>query len=154
LGTSGEFISGRFPSEDKKYFTHPLIEKGFYTNSFHIDVDSRLSPFDKLKFEGPFHKFCNGGCISYIEFQSAPLENVEAISELIEFAIKYDVNYLGFNYPLDICKECGTEGTFDICCECNSTNILRIRRVSGYLEDVDFFTLGKKAEVARRKPNI
>ncbi|MCP6719390.1 MAG: hypothetical protein KJI71_04110 [Patescibacteria group bacterium] len=154
LGTSGEFISGRFPSVDKKFFSHPLIDKEFYTNSFHVDVDSLLNPFDKLKYEGPFHKFSNGGCISYVEFQSAPLNNVEAISELIEFAIKSDVNYLGFNFPMDFCKDCGTTGTFDNCGKCGSTNILRIRRVSGYLEDADFFTPGKKAEVAHRKPNI
>ena len=154
LGTSGEFISGRFPEEDKKYFSHPLIDKGFYTNSFHVDVDSRLNPFDKLKYEGPFHKFCNGGCISYIEFQSAPLNNIEAISELIEYAIYMDVNYLGFNFPMDLCLDCDNTGTFDICGKCGSSNIQRIRRVSGYLEDSDFFTPGKKAEVAHRKPNM
>ena len=154
LGTSGEFISGRFPGVDKKYFSNSLIDKGYYTNSFHVDVDSRLNPFEKLKFEGPFHKFCNGGCISYIEFQSAPLNNVEAISELIESAIKYDVNYLGFNFPMDRCLDCDTTGTFDVCGKCGSSNILRIRRVSGYLEDLAFFTPGKKAEVAYRKPNV
>ncbi len=154
LGTSGEFISGRFPSVDKKYFSHPLIDKNFYTNSFHVDVDSGLNSFEKLRFEGVFHKFCNGGCISYLEFQSAPLNNVEAISELIEYAIKQDINYLGFNFPMDRCLDCSTTGTFDDCGKCGSNNIQRIRRVSGYLEDSEFFTQGKKAEVAYRKPNI
>ena len=154
IGTSGEFISGRFPIEDKKYFTHPLIEKNFYTNSFHVDVDSGLNPFEKLRFEGVFHKFCNGGCISYLEFQSAPLNNVEAIHELIEYAIKQDINYLGFNFPMDRCLDCGTTGTFDDCGKCGGQNIQRIRRVSGYLEDSEFFTPGKKAEVSYRRPNI
>ncbi|KKL78851.1 hypothetical protein LCGC14_2020700, partial [marine sediment metagenome] len=154
LGTSGEFISGRFPSEDQKYFSHPLIDKGFYTNSFHVDVDSSLNPFEKLKFEGPFHKFCNGGCISYVEFQSAPLNNFEAIMELIEHAIKMDINYLGFNFPMDVCLDCDNVGTFDICDQCGGNNIQRIRRVSGYLEDAAFFTPGKKAEVSHRKPNV
>jgi len=154
IGTSGEFISGRFPIEDKKYFTHPLIEKNFYTNSFHVDVDSGLNPFKKIKFEGVFHKFCNGGCITYIEFQSAPLSNIEAISELIECAIINDVNYLGFNFPMDRCLDCSTIGTFDTCYNCGSDNIQRIRRVSGYLEDSEFFTQGKRAEVANRKPNM
>jgi ribonucleoside-triphosphate reductase len=49
LATSGEFISGRFPNVDIQTFQHPLIEKGFYTNSFHVDVDSGLNPFDSLK---------------------------------------------------------------------------------------------------------
>ncbi len=154
LGTSGEFISGRFPKVDKEYYSHPLIEKGYYTNSFHVDVDSGLNPFDKLSYEGSFHKYCNGGCISYLEFTSAPLNNVEAISELIEHAIKCDVNYLGFNYPLDICLDCGVRGTFDDCDKCGSNNIRRIRRVSGYLEDAAFFTEGKKAELASREPNF
>ena len=154
LGTSGEFISGRFPAIDKKYYSHPLIDKGFYTNSFHVDVDAGLNPFEKLKFEGPFHKYCNGGCISYIEFQSDPLNNIEAISELIEYAISKDVNYLGFNYPLDRCLNCGYTGTFDICEKCGSANIQRIRRVSGYLEDSAFFTSGKKAELSNRTPNF
>jgi len=154
LATSGEFISGRFPEVDSEYYSHPLIEKGFYTNSFHIDVNSGLNPFDKISYEGPFHKYCNGGCITYIEFRSAPLNNVEAISELIEHAIESDVNYLGFNYPLDICMDCGNRGTYDTCDKCGSNKIKRIRRVSGYLEDSDFFTNGKKAEVAHREPNF
>ncbi|GAH69000.1 unnamed protein product, partial [marine sediment metagenome] len=91
--------------------------------------------------------------ISYIEFHSSPLTNVEAISELIDYAITSDVNYLGFNYPLDRCLNCGFEGTFDKCENCKSDNIKRIRRVSGYLEDVAFFTEGKKAEVVHRTPN-
>ncbi len=154
LGTSGEYISGRFPEEDSKYYSHPLIEKGFYTNSFHVDVNSSLNPLDKISYEGLFHKYCNGGGITYLEFRSAPLNNVEAISELIEHAIKSDVNYLGFNYPLDICLDCGNKGTYDNCDKCGSENIKRIRRVSGYLEDSSFFTKGKQAEVAHRTPNI
>lgn len=154
LATSGEFISGRFPNVDIQTFQHPLIEKGFYTNSFHVDVDSGLNPFDKLKFEGPYHKYCNGGCISYIEFKSAPLSNTEAIHELVESAVKYNVNYLGFNFPMDRCLDCGATGTFDSCEKCGSKKIQRIRRVSGYLEELDFFTPGKKAEVAHRKPNV
>jgi ribonucleoside-triphosphate reductase len=117
-------------------------------------VDSGLNPFDKLKYEGPFHKYSNGGCISYIEFKSAPLNNIEAIEELVECAVKYNVNYLGFNYPMDRCLDCGTTGTFDDCEKCGSKKIQRIRRVSGYLEELDFFTPGKKAEVAHRKPNV
>ncbi len=154
LGTSGEYISGRFPELDSKYYSHQVIKKGFYTNSFHVDVNSGLNPFDKISYEGPFHKYCNGGCITYLEFRSAPLNNVEAISELIEYAIKSDVNYLGFNYPLDICLDCGNKGTYDHCDKCGSDNIKRIRRVSGYLEDFTFFTSGKQAEVAHRTPNI
>lgn len=154
LASSGEFISGRFPAIDRNYFNHSVIEKGFYTNSFHVDVDSGLHPLKKIMLEGPFHLLCNGGCISYVEFSSAPLNNTEAVKEIIEAAINNGVNYLGINFPLDHCRNCGYSGTFDSCPRCGGVDIHRIRRVSGYLEDLDFFTVGKKAEVAHRTPNL
>jgi ribonucleoside-triphosphate reductase len=153
LATSGEFISGRFPDIDKLEFNHKVLEKDYYTNSFHIDVDSKLSAFEKVKFEGYFHGQSSGGCITYIEMESAPIGNNEAIIEIIDAAEKAGVHYLGFNYPLDVCNECNEQGVFDSCPKCNSENILRIRRVSGYLEILDYFTPGKKAEVKNRKSN-
>ncbi|MBN2488763.1 MAG: anaerobic ribonucleoside-triphosphate reductase [Methanosarcinaceae archaeon] len=153
LASSGEFISGRFPDIDKNYFNHRVIDKEFYTNSFHVDVDSGLHPIQKIMFEGPFHIYANGGCISYMEFSSAPLNNTEAVKESIEAGINNGINYLAMNFPWDKCRSCGEVGTFDDCPKCGSKDILRIRRVSGYLEELDFFTSGKKAEVAHRRPN-
>lgn len=153
LASSGEFISGRFPDIDKNYFNHKVIDKEFYTNSFHVDVDSGLHPIQKILFEGPFHIYVNGGCISYMEFSSAPLNNTETVKECIEAGINNGINYLGMNFPLDKCRSCEELGTFDNCPKCGSKDILRIRRVSGYLEELEFFTPGKKAEVAHRRPN-
>ncbi len=154
LASSGEYISGRFPEIDQKHFDHPVLAKGFYTNSFHIEVDSGLNAFEKISFEGPFHILCNGGNISYVEFSSVPLDNSEAVEEIILAGIKAGVNYLGINFPLDACLECKKLGTFDSCPACGSDRISRVRRVSGYLEDLEFFTKGKKAEVANRIPNM
>ena len=153
LATSGELISGRFPKLDKKIYSHSLLEKDFYTNSFHIEVDSNLSAFDKIEKESTFHKLCNGGCITYVELGEAPLDNAEGLQEFIEHAISNDVHYLGFNFPLDICNGCGEKGVFDICENCGGDNITRIRRVSGYLEILDYFTVGKKSEVKSRRKN-
>lgn len=153
LATPGEMISGRFSEEDKRHHSHPAINKGFYTNSFHVEVDSGVSLFDKLRLEGRFHILCNGGSISYVEFRDAPMGNVEALADLVKFAAIQGVSYLGFNFPLDICQDCGQHGTFDACIRCGSTNIRRIRRVSGYLEDLNYFTRGKVREVGRRKAN-
>ena len=154
LASSGELISGRFPAIDRQTFDHVVLEKGFYTNSFHVEVDSGLDPFARLAVEGPFHALSNGGCISYVEFSSAPLANTEAVMEIIQAAVDQGVNYLGINFPLDRCLDCGAQGTFDTCPACRSDQIHRIRRVSGYLEDLAYFTSGKKAEVARRIPNV
>ncbi len=153
LATSGELISGRFIEFDKKIYSHNVLEKDFYTNSFHIDVDSKLPAYKKIQLEGPFHKFTNGGCITYVELGEAPIENVEGLDEMIEVAIESGVHYLGFNFPKDICNDCGASGTFDICPSCGSKNITRIRRVSGYLEIEDYFTSGKKNESKRRLKN-
>ena len=155
LATSGELISGRFIDIDKEKFKDKfgIFEKGFYTNSFHVNVDSNMIAFDKIAKEGPFHNICNGGCITYVELCEAPLGNDEGLKEYIEVAIKSGVHYLGFNFPKDICDNCGASGVFDECPVCKSKKITRIRRVSGYLEVLDGFTKGKKNEVKARKEN-
>jgi ribonucleoside-triphosphate reductase len=154
LATAGEMISGRFCQIDKKIYNAKIQQKGFYANSFHVPVDSSVSLFKKINLEAPFHKLCNGGCITYVEFHSAPLSNTLALEDAIHYAEKQGVSYLEFNYPLDICNNCGNIGTFDLCTKCGSDNIKRIRRVSGYLEDLSYFTDGKIAEEKNRKANI
>jgi ribonucleoside-triphosphate reductase len=154
LATSGELISGRFTDLDvKNGFQHKVTKKGFYTNSFHVEVDSGLSSFDKITREAPFHTFCNGGCISYVEFKEAPINNERALEELIAHATQQGIHYLGFNFDLDICGDCGGKGIFDKCPECGSQDIIRVRRVSGYLEILEYFTKGKKKEVMHRRRN-
>ena len=155
LATSGELISGRFIEIDKKEFVPKtdIFEKGFYTNSFHINVDSDISAFRKIQLEGPFHAICNGGCITYVELGEAPISNDEGLKEYVEHAIGSGTHYLGFNFPKDVCNDCGASGVFDVCPECGGKSITRIRRVSGYLEILDGFTTGKKNEEKARKEN-
>lgn len=153
LATSGELISGRFAEIDKKLFDSRVLQKNFYTNSFHVDVDSGLPAYRKLQLEGPFHILTNGGSISYVELSEAPFGNAEGLDELVEVAVKAGVHYLGFNFPKDVCRNCGTSGTFDKCPICGSKEITRIRRVSGYLEVQDFFTSGKRKESKNRRAN-
>ncbi len=155
LATSGELISGRFTELDKGNY-NPKIDifsKGYYTNSFHVDVDSKIPSYKKIQLEGLFHEICNGGCITYVELGEAPLSNIEGLKELIEVASNSGTHYLGFNFPKDICNECSTSGVFDVCPNCKSSNITRLRRVSGYLEILDGFTNGKKNEEKNREKN-
>lgn len=153
LASPGEMISGRFCELDATQFPHHVQEKGFYTNSFHVPVDKGTPLLGKIAQEAPFHAICNGGAISYVEFGSAPLDNVDALEDAIAFAAHAGVSYLGFNYPMDTCRTCGYVGTFDTCERCGSDDILRIRRVSDYLEDLSFFTSGKSAEAKIRTAN-
>lgn len=154
LASPGEGISGRFAEEDAKRFPDAACcRKGFYTNSFHVPVDSGVSIARKLSVEGPFHRFANGGSISYVELREAPIGNMEAISDIVDLAVASGVSYLGVNFPLDLCNECGAQGTFDTCPHCGSNSIKRIRRVSGYLEVLDEFATGKKREESMRRAN-
>lgn len=154
LATSGELISGRFLEIDKKLFDdNKIFKKGYYTNSFHIDVDSDLIAFKKIQGEGVFHQYCNGGCITYVELGQAPISNDEGLQEYINCAVQSGVHYMGFNFPKDVCNECNTSGIFDKCPNCGSSKINRIRRVSGYLEILDGFTKGKKQEEKNRRAN-
>lgn len=153
LASPGEMISGRFCAIDKKLYNHRIHEKGFYTNSFHIEVDSHVPLLEKIRFEGKFHALCNGGSITYVEFREAPAMNIQALEDAVYFAQQHGVSYLGFNFPLDICRNCSNTGTFDSCPSCGSAHVKRLRRVSGYVEDLDYFTAGKQAEVNKRCPN-
>jgi ribonucleoside-triphosphate reductase len=146
-------LSGRFCEIDKEIFHHSVHKKNYYTNSFHIDVNAGIPLLEKIEKEGPFHALCNGGCITYVELRSAPLTNILALFDAVQYAEISGVSYMGFNYPLDICNQCGANGTFDKCPECGSIDIKRIRRVSGYLEELDYFTKGKTAEAKERRAN-
>ena len=155
LATSGELISGRFVKIDRKKYHDgfAVFKKGFYTNSFHVEVDSGMPAFDKIEIEGLFHEYCNGGSITYVELREAPIGNDEGLREYIEHAVKSGVHYLGFNFPKDVCEKCQATGVFDRCPECGSVTVKHIRRVSGYLEILDGFTEGKKNEEKKRRTN-
>lgn len=155
LATSGELISGRFLELDRRTFPQyqEVFAKGFYTNSFHVNVDSGISAREKLRKEGPFHALTNGGSISYVELSEAPIGNDEGLQELIEEGIAAGIHYFGVNFPLDRCGECGVSGVFDVCPVCGSKRVTHIRRVSGYLEILDGFTNGKKHEANTRTSN-
>lgn len=156
LASSAEGVSGRFPQYDIKHYSNStkVCAKGHYTNSFHIPVQIDLNCFEKLDMEGPFHKFCNGGHISYVELSEIPFGNQEAIMDLVNYACDCDAGYFGVNFPLDVCNNCGSRGNFGNYCSCESSDILRLRRVSGYLSDINTFTAGKSNELHVRSAHV
>ena len=92
---------------DKKVFGDIpwIISKGFYTNSFHVPVDYSISIAKKLAIEAPYHKLCNGGHISYVEFDSYP--TTDDIVRLITYAYtKTNINYVGINFHIRYCLDC------------------------------------------------
>lgn len=157
LATPAEGLSGRFVRLDRKeYGIIPGITDGeYYTNSFHVPVSYNLSIFDKVAVEGPYHKYCNAGHISYIEFPSPPIHNLEAIESVLRHMKESDIGYAGINFPVDYCMSCSYTGVInkDECPMCGSIDIKRVRRITGYLSTVDRFNDAKQAELRDRVPH-
>lgn len=154
LATAAEGTTGRFARYDAQHLGagYPECAKGYYTNSFHVPVELKVPYWKKTELEGPFHALCNGGSITYMEFEEMPYHNVLAVKMAVESAYAADCSYIGINFPMDICNKCGYTGRLADCCpECGSTAIKRLRRVSGYLAEEKTFADGKKAEMKRRR---
>ena len=154
ISPAGEMISGRFFQLDERRFAREILKtgaNGFYTNSFHVKVNSNLSAKDKIKFEGRFHKLSTGGSISYVEMEGKPSN--ESLIGFINIAKDEGVRYLGFNTNLDVCLNCSSRTTSESCSSCGSRDIKRLRRVSGYIENLETFTRGKKNEERIRQKN-
>jgi anaerobic ribonucleoside-triphosphate reductase len=129
-----------------------VTSKSYLTNSHHVPVWQKVSISEKLNIEAPFCKYPTGGCITYVELDSAIIKNEKAIEDIIDYAMSLDIPYLAFNFPIDTCLDCGYQGEFNNnCLACGSTNIQQLRRVTGYLTtDYRNFNDGKIAEVEDR----
>jgi len=159
LATPAEQLSGKFTKLDLERFgvVPGITDKEWYTNSYHVPVDYEITAMDKITIEGPYHKYCNAGHISYVELPSAPHHNLEAFEAIIRAMCEADMGYFAVNFPVDICKECGFNGVIetDTCPKCHAKGqISRIRRITGYLSTLEMFNESKKAEERNRKVHM
>lgn len=153
LSTPAEGLSGKFISKDKKTYgiVKGVTDKEWYTNSCHIPVEYKINIFDKIKIEGAYSKYSDGGSITYVELDESPLGNIQAYYKIIQAMYEADVVYGAINFPCDRCRDCGEFGVIDgDCPHCGSSNISRIRRITGYLAEQDDFNFAKKAETKHR----
>lgn len=140
-GTPAESLCYRFARIDRERFGSipDVTDKGYYTNSYHVDVREHITAFDKLKFENQFQPISSGGCISYIEVPNMQ-HNLEALEEMVRF-IYDNIQYAEFNTKSDNCHICGYEGEIIInddgeweCPQCHNKdrrNMTVIRRTCG-----------------------
>ncbi len=157
LASAAEGVTGNFAQYDDLHSgkNFSVCKKGFYTNSFHVPVNLTVNYMEKINIESKFHHLCNGGSITYVEFEEMPGINVEAVQEIIEYGYRNDCNYIGVNFPLDYCGSCSYTGRIvDSCPLCKSNNVKRLRRVSGYLSEESSFTSGKRKELNERTFNM
>ena len=158
-GTPSEGLCHRFCQIDKAQFGEikDITDKGWYTNSFHVDIREDIDAFSKLSYEAPFHLISTGGCISYVEIPNMN-HNIEAVEEVIKF-IYDNIQYAEFNTKSDYCMECGFDGEIMIdedgewyCPNCKNRDKSKmnvVRRTCGYLGE-NYWNAGKTKEIKDR----
>lgn len=130
-----------------------VSDKEFFTNSIHVPVWKEMSPFEKIDIESQLTGYSSAGCITYVELDSGIKNNLEALEQIVNYAMDKDIPYFAVNVPNDTCLECGYTDEFnDRCPICGSTHIQQLRRVTGYLTGnyKTAFNLGKQDEVEHR----
>ena len=163
--TPSENLCDRFCRLDAAEFgvVPGVTDKGYYTNSFHLDVEKKVNPYDKIDFEAPYPAIANGGFICYGEYPNIQ-HNLKALEDAWDYSY-HRVPYYGTNTPIDECYECGFSGEFSCtskgftCPCCGNHDPARVsvtRRVCGYLGSPDArpFNAGKQEEVLRRVKHL
>ena len=142
----------------EKYGEIPNVSNHeYFTNSMHVPVWVKTSPFDKIDIESQLTGYSSAGCITYVELDSSVKNNIDALEILVNYAMDKDIPYLGLNLPNDTCLDCGYTGEFnDRCPTCGSENIQQLRRVTGYLTGnyKTAFNKGKIAETEERVKHV
>lgn len=164
-GTPAESLTDRFCQQDKERFgvIPGITDKGFYVNSYHVDTELKISPFEKIAIEANFQKLSTGGHISYVEANQMK-DNLPAYEKLVIYAFENKLMHFGINSPWDFCKSCHWTGEIPLvtdedhkykCPECGETDpdkIVMIRRMNGYIARVDTRppVLGRVKEIISR----
>ena len=158
-GTPAESLCYRFARIDLEKFGEikDITDKGYYTNSYHVDVRERIDAFSKFSFESQFQKISSGGSISYVEIPNMR-HNLEALEEVVKF-IYDNIQYAEFNTKSDYCHVCGYDGEIKInddleweCPQCGNKDHSKMnvtRRTCGYLGE-NFWNVGKTKEINAR----
>lgn len=161
IATPAEGLSGRFTRIDAKRFgvIPGVTDREYYTNSFHVPVYHKISVFDKIAREAPYHELTNGGHISYVELDGLGANNPEAFEQIVRAMKEAGIGYGSVNHPVDRDPVCGYTGVIpgDVCPGCGRrekdgpVGFERIRRITGYLVGtLERFNDAKRAEVRDR----
>jgi anaerobic ribonucleoside-triphosphate reductase len=158
-GTPAESLCYRFAKIDLERFgvIKDVTDKGYYTNSYHVDVREKIDAFSKFTFESQFQQISSGGAISYVEIPNMR-HNLEALREVVKF-IYDNIQYAEFNTKSDYCHVCGFDGEIIInddneweCPQCGNKDHAKMnvtRRTCGYLGE-NFWNVGKTKEIKAR----
>ena len=150
LATPAEGLSGRFTRMDRKRYGEipGVTDRDYYVNSFHVDVREPVSIVEKIRLEAPFHAITRGGHITYVELDGEARKNPVAILKIVKVMQDEGIGYGSINHPIDTCRKCGHRGViYSKCPVCGSDDILRMRRITGYLTgSLESWNSAKQAE--------
>ena len=158
-GTPAESLCYRFARIDLERFgvIEDVTDKGYYTNSYHVDVREDIDAFSKFNFESQFQKISSGGAISYVEIPNMR-HNLEAMEDVVKYIYNH-IQYAEFNTKSDYCHVCGFDGEIGInddfeweCPQCGNKDHSKMnvtRRTCGYLGE-NFWNVGKTKEIKSR----
>ena len=130
-----------------------VSDKEFFTNSIHVPVWKKMSPYEKIDIEAELTGYSNAGCITYVELDSGAKNNLPALEQLVNYAMDKDIPYFAINVPNDTCLDCGyCDELNDTCPMCGGKEIQQLRRVTGYLTGnyKTAFNKGKQQETEMR----
>lgn len=133
-----------------------VTDKEYFVNSCHVAPFARVTAEQKIKLEGPYHKYANAGHILYIEAGASPVGNIASIEKIINEACNADAGYIAINFPIDFCNGCGHLGVIPLegCPQCGCTDIRRVRRITGYFSNYSNFNEGKLKELFDRTTHL
>lgn len=155
LATPAEGLAGRFVAIDKKKFgiIPGVTDRNYYTNSFHVPVYHKISAYEKIKLEAPYHQLTNAGHITYVELDGDMANNLDAFEKIVRAMKECGIGYGSINHPVDRDPVCGYNGIIENECpgcgrkETENEKFERIRRITGYLVGtLDRFNDAKKSE--------
>ncbi|WP_418732448.1 anaerobic ribonucleoside-triphosphate reductase [Dysosmobacter sp.] len=137
-----------------------ITDKGYITNSYHVNVTEEINAFEKLRFEAQFQHLSPGGAISYVEVPDMQ-NNIPAVLEVMKF-IYNNIIYAELNTKSDYCQVCGWDGEIQIvedngkliwkCPKCGNTDQDKMnvaRRTCGYI-GTQFWNQGRTQEIRDR----
>jgi len=137
-----------------------VTDKGYITNSYHVNVTEEIDAFAKLKFESEFQSLSIGGAISYVEVPDMQ-NNIPAVISVIQF-IYDNIMYAELNTKSDFCQKCGFDGEIQIvedngkliweCPNCGNRDQETMnvaRRTCGYI-GTQFWNQGRTQEIKER----
>ncbi len=158
-GSPAESLCYRFARIDQERFgsIEDITDKGYYTNSYHVDVREKIDAFSKFQFESQFQNISSGGAISYVEIPNMR-NNLDALAEVVRF-IYDNIQYAEFNTKSDYCHICDFDGEIIVnddnewvCPQCGNKDHSKMnvtRRTCGYLGE-NFWNVGKTKEIKSR----